>query len=70
MTQRERVLAMLRGAGTRGICGVEFLEARLPRFPARIYELRDGGLRITRRRCDLDGHRHGSTQYVYELEEG
>lgn len=70
MSQRERVLAMLRAAGSRGICGVEFLEARLPRFSGRLYELRDAGFRITRRRCDVDGHRHASAQYVYELEEG
>lgn len=46
MTQRETVLAMLRHAGSRGVTGVEFFAANLPRAAARVCELRDRGQEI------------------------
>jgi len=46
VTQRETVLAMLRHAGSRGVTGVEFFAANLPRAAARVCELRDRGQEI------------------------
>lgn len=46
MNQRETVLAMLRDAGDRGVTSNEFFASMLPRFSARIHELRNEGHRI------------------------
>jgi hypothetical protein len=43
MTQRERVLHMLQTAGERGVTTADFLQAHIPRFSARIGELRKDG---------------------------
>lgn len=43
MTQRETVLKMLEDAGERGVTTAQFLDARIPRFSARIGELRKDG---------------------------
>jgi hypothetical protein len=50
MTQRERVLHMLQTAGDRGVTTADFLEAHIPRFSARIGELRKAGHQIDTRR--------------------
>lgn len=42
-TQKQRVLALLEIAGTRGVRTNEFLQDQLPRFSARILELRNEG---------------------------
>lgn len=49
-TQRERVLSMLKAAGTRGVRSDTFLEARIPRVAARVLELKAEGLEITSER--------------------
>lgn len=46
MTQRERIHAMLRDAGPRGVHSFEFFEQRMPRAAAVICVLRQEGLRI------------------------
>lgn len=48
-SQKQRVLQLLRDAGTRGVRTNEFLSERLPRFGARIYELRNQGCVIDQR---------------------
>ncbi len=48
MTQRERVLNMLRDAGSDGVSSNDFFRACLPRFSARIHELRNAGHTITK----------------------
>lgn len=63
-TQTERVAEMLIRAGRRGVCGTEFLKEYLPRYAARIHELRRDGWIIIRRQCDGG---HPSTQYIYEV---
>ena len=47
MTQRERVLRILKEAGEDGVHSFEFYEAGMPRAAARIGELRDAGYTIT-----------------------
>ena len=60
--QRGRVLRLLR-AWPR--CGTDFLDVFIPRYGARIWELKREGYQITKRLCDQ--HRHNSRQYLYEL---
>jgi hypothetical protein len=50
VTQQERVLHMLRTAGARGVTNAQFATAYLPRFSARIKELRERGFDITTER--------------------
>lgn len=64
MTQQERVLAMLK-AGP--VCGTDFLRAYIPRYSARLLELRQAGYEWSRRPCRFSHHDHGSEQFVYEL---
>lgn len=59
MTQREQVLRMLQRAGEDGVSTAAFLEARLPRFSARIQELRREGHTIESIRV-----REGSWRYL------
>lgn len=42
-TQKQTVLAMLEAAGDRGVTSAEFYAAYLPRFSARLLELREEG---------------------------
>lgn len=59
MTQREQVLRMLREAGEDGVSTAVFLAAHLPRYSARILELRREGHAIESIRV-----REGSWRYV------
>jgi len=64
-TQAERVFKML----SRGwVCGSEFLEAHLPRYGARIYELRQDGWYVSKRQCQHPWHRHESVQWQWKIE--
>jgi hypothetical protein len=47
MTQRQKVLQMLRAAGSKGVRSDEFFAAYLPRAGARIHELKAEGYEIT-----------------------
>lgn len=62
MNQRDRVLNMLK-AGP--VCGTDLLRAYIPRYSARIYELRQQGHVISSEPCKL--HDHRDTQTVYRL---
>jgi Helix-turn-helix domain len=46
MSQRHKVLSLLRHAGESGVTNAVFLDWRIPRFSARIKELRDEGYEI------------------------
>jgi hypothetical protein len=59
MSQKDRVLEMLRQAGTRGVHSFEFYEARLPRAAARILELRAEGHKIAAVRELFRGESNG-----------
>ena len=63
-TQTEQILAMLRNGPT---CGTRFLTRRIPRYPARIFELKQEGHAIGKRPCDNEWHRHGSPQWEWFL---
>jgi hypothetical protein len=58
MTQREQVLHMLERAGERGVTTADFLQAYMPRFSARIKELRDAGHRIDTERVGPSSSRY------------
>jgi hypothetical protein len=60
VTQRERVLRMLRTAGRNGVRTGDFLAAGLPRFSARLIELREDGHQIT-------GVRESDSSWRYTL---
>ncbi len=66
LRQGERVLVMLRDAGAKGVCGTTFTEERVPRYSARIGELRKAGWDIPKRRCGLHGY-HTTAQWVWVL---
>lgn len=51
------------------VCGTDFLRAYIPRFGARIYELRQLGFVVVERPCRMGHHDHESRQTVYELAE-
>jgi hypothetical protein len=42
------------------VCGTEFLDERMPRYGARIFELRRRGCLIVSRTCGNPQHRHVS----------
>lgn len=65
MSQTDRVAGMLR----RGwVCGTEFLDERIPRYGARIFDLRRRGMLIVRRPCANPTHRHVSPQDEWRLQ--
>lgn len=49
------------------VCGTDFLRAYIPRYSARVLELRQAGHLIESRPCKF--HDHQSAQTVYELAE-
>jgi hypothetical protein len=64
LTQKDKV----RGALFMGPkCGTDFLRMMIPRYAARILELRQEGWEITTRPCKM--HHHDSPQVVYEMVE-
>ena len=65
-THRNKVLRMLSDSEL-GVCSTEFLKARMPRFSARLKELRNMGHEIENRKCFATSHRHTSHQVRYIL---
>lgn len=63
-TQKQRILEALR---LEPRCGTTFLDWHIPRYAARIYELRTEGHNIVSTPCKL--HHHDSAQIVYRLVE-
>jgi hypothetical protein len=49
------------------VCGTTFLEERLPRANARIYELRKAGYYVDRRRCANPQHSHRTHQWEWTI---
>ena len=60
MSQKNRVRRMLEVGP---VCGTALLDERIPRYAARIAELRGEGMPIVTRRCE--SHRHVSKQVEY-----
>ena len=67
MTQLERVLEALR-ANIDGVCGTLFLKEGIPRYAARIGELRSAGHNITRVKCPYFYHTHSGNIASYRLD--
>ena len=65
-SQADRVLQMLRDSEM-GVCAVEFLQARIPRFGGRIFDLRRAGHVIEKRKCFATSHQHQTRQVRYVL---
>ena len=62
MTQQNEVLDLLRDGWT---CGTVLLRCYIPRYAARILELRRQGFRVERRRCQT--HPHASAQFEWRV---
>ena len=62
MTQRDQVLEILR-QNLGGVCGTYFYEEHLPRYAARLHELRSAGYSIVSRRC-RERHATPQTEFV------
>lgn len=58
MTQREKVLTKLEQAGEDGVTTADFLADYMPRFSARIKELRDAGHLIATERISASSSRY------------
>ena len=69
-SQVERILAMLRYWGAKGVCGTTFLRIDDPiaRYAARIHDLRSQGHDIETVPCRNFGHTHKSAQVRYILQ--
>ena len=65
-TQKERTLSMLR-MWDRGVCGTMFLEAKMPRYAARILDLKQDGHRIEKVSCPYSYHGHPKVVATYRL---
>jgi uncharacterized protein YbbK (DUF523 family) len=61
--QRDTILRMLEHSP---VCGTTFLEMYIPRYAARIHELRTAGHEIATRECRQ--HEHESRQTEYYLD--
>lgn len=64
MSQREQVRRMLEQGWT---CGTVFLDERIPRYGARIFEIGQDEY-VEKRRCET--HRHNSVQYEWRIPNG
>jgi len=64
VTQREQILTALKSGP---VCGTTLLALRMPRYAARVAELRNDGYPIRTRRCQNKYHQHTTTQYEYVL---
>jgi hypothetical protein len=68
-TQRDRIMIELH-AWPDGVCGTQFLKMHIPRYSARILELRQGTkdrppVKIDKERCHQ--HYHPTAQFLYRL---
>lgn len=49
------------------VCGTDFLDARIPRYGARLHDLRARGFVTVRRACENPAHSHRSGQFEWRL---
>ena len=49
------------------VCGTQFLEVNVPRYGARIAELKKEGVDVRRRICANPGHHHQTRQYEWRI---
>ena len=65
LSQKQRVLDTLRNAGPAGVCGTSLLYINIPRYAARIHELRQAGYMIESTACQ-DSHESRQTRYTLQ----
>ncbi len=65
-SQKETILGLLRYYSA-GVCGTVFLEAHIPRYAARINELRNEGYTINSIPCPHHYHTHRANIATYQL---
>ena len=65
-SQLARVFVML--VTNDAVCATSFLEAMIPRYGARLLELKRLGWAVGRRRCSRPGHQHRHRQLEWYLE--
>ena len=63
-TQKQKVLDALREYHDEGVCGVSFMGMYIPRYAARIYDLRQDGYVIEREWCNV--HKTVARYYLKE----
>ena len=64
-TQKEQVLQAL-VLRPDGVCGTQFLEGHIPRYAARILDLKHDGHRIKRVSCPYPFHNHPASVATYK----
>ena len=64
-TQNAKVLGYLEDWGT--VCGDFFLELYIPRYAARVLDLRQAGFDIRKVKCPYSYHTHTKALASYEL---
>ena len=64
MSQKSHIHRLLQ---TGPVCGTRLLELHIPRYAARISELRGEGLNIITRPCENPNHYHNTAQVEYVL---
>lgn len=64
LTQKERMLLAFTAYGV--VCGNTFLTMHIPRYAARVSDLKDDGHIIVRARCPYSHHTHGKHIATYE----
>ena len=70
MTQTQDVLKLLEHAShtqSGQVCGEDFLQRYIPRYSARIYDLREQGHSIATEKCNKLHHYHRSTIKAFRL---
>ncbi len=65
-TQKEQVLQAL-VLRPDGVCGTQFLEGRIPRYAARILDLKHDGHDIVKVSCPYSLHTHPASVATYKL---
>ena len=65
-TQKEQVLKALRFR-PEGVCGTQFLDGHIPRYAARILDLKHDGHRIEKVSCPYSYHGHPKVVAAYRL---
>jgi hypothetical protein len=65
MNQHDFVLATLKQ--NKAVCGTFFLDEHIPRYAARVGELRAQGHNIVTRSCEHPWHSHNTRQIEYVL---
>lgn len=64
LTQKEKMMLAFTAYGV--VCGNTFLAINIPRYSARVHDLRSDGHIIVRAKCPYSHHTHGPHIATYE----